>query len=43
MRMENHGGMICTGENSRFVHQMTLAILAAETSSSKSRELGEGI
>jgi hypothetical protein len=35
MSMESHGGMILTGENSWLVHQSSLAILPAESSSSK--------
>jgi hypothetical protein len=33
--MENHGGMISTVENSSFVHQSSLAILPAQSSSRK--------
>jgi hypothetical protein len=42
MSMENHGGMLSTGENSLFVHQSSLAILPAELSSSKTGGTGEG-
>jgi hypothetical protein len=38
MSMENHGGMMLIGENSWLVHQSYLAILPAQTSSSKSGE-----
>jgi hypothetical protein len=40
--MEDHGGIISTGENSWFVHQSSLAILPAEFSSSKSGTTGVG-
>jgi hypothetical protein len=36
MSMESHGGMITTGENSRFVHQIYLGNLPTEASSCKS-------
>jgi hypothetical protein len=35
MSMGNHGGMISAGKNSWFVHQISLAILKAQPSSSK--------
>jgi hypothetical protein len=35
MCIESHGGMIVTGENSLFIHQSSLAILPAESSSNK--------
>jgi hypothetical protein len=41
MGMENHGGMI-TGENSNFIHQSSLEILAAKSSSSKAGGTNEG-
>jgi hypothetical protein len=40
--MEKRTGIITTGENSRFVHQSSMAILPEESTSSKSEELGEG-
>jgi hypothetical protein len=36
--MENHGGIISTKENSLFVHQSSLSILPAESSSSEQEE-----
>jgi hypothetical protein len=42
MSMENHGGMILTGENFCLVHQSSLAILPKESSSSKTGRTGEG-
>jgi hypothetical protein len=41
--MVNHSRMISTAENSSFVHQRCLAILPAESSSSKATENGEEI
>jgi hypothetical protein len=41
MGMENHGGMI-TGEISNFIHQSSLEILAAKSSSSKAGGTNEG-
>jgi hypothetical protein len=41
MSMESYGGMISTGEHSRFVHQRSLAILEAELSRSKAGGTGE--
>jgi hypothetical protein len=38
MSMENHNGMISTGENFWLVYQSSLVILLAESSSRKSRE-----
>jgi hypothetical protein len=42
MSMENHGGIISTEWNSRFVHQISLAILSTEISRSKAGGAGEG-
>jgi hypothetical protein len=42
MSMKNHGGMISAEENSLFVHQSSLAILPAESSSSEAGGTGEG-
>jgi hypothetical protein len=39
--MENHGGMISTGENTS-VHQSSLSILPAESFSSKAGGTGKG-
>jgi hypothetical protein len=39
--MDRHGGILLTGVNSSF-HQICLAILQAESSSSKARGIGEG-
>jgi hypothetical protein len=38
MNMEDHGVMISTEENSCFVHQSSLAVLPAESSSIKQEE-----
>jgi hypothetical protein len=38
MGMENHGGMISTEENSRFVHHSPLSMLPVESSGSKQEE-----
>jgi hypothetical protein len=43
MGMENHGGMISTKENSLFVHQSSLSILPAESSSSEQEERAKGM
>jgi hypothetical protein len=43
MSMDKHGGIISTEENSRFVHQSSLAILAAESSDRKQEELAKGL
>jgi hypothetical protein len=40
--MENHGGMISAGENSRFVHHSSPAILQADSSNSKIEGTDEG-
>jgi hypothetical protein len=42
MSMDNHDGMISTGENSLFFHQSSLEIVTVESSSSKARGTGEG-
>jgi hypothetical protein len=39
--MDNHGGMIFTGENSGFVHQISLAIQPVKPCSSKAGGTGE--
>jgi hypothetical protein len=40
--MGNHGGMISRGENFWLVHQGSLVILSAESSTSKVGQTGEG-
>jgi hypothetical protein len=35
MNMASHGGIISTGENSRFAYQRSLSVLPAEPSSSE--------
>jgi hypothetical protein len=42
MSLENHAGIISTGENSWFVRQISLANLPAESSSGKAGGTGEG-
>jgi hypothetical protein len=41
--MENHGGMMSTEENSRFVRQSSLASLPAEISGSNQEEWAKGM